>query len=144
MNKSQQQKRGERRHGPGRGGAGVEIELERLRRRFEAFRRGHEPGTRIPDALRAAALAAADRGASEADLRRACQSTSVQLRQWRQWLRRGAQVDDPADQQVARVFEVVDEPPASEPEIGPGCDPRIAELELRLGRWAVRISQLAD
>ena len=103
MKKTQKEKRGGRPHGLCRGGAGVEIEVERLRQRFELFRRSHEPGSRIPDALRAAALAGLDRGASEGDLRRVCQATSVQLRQWREQLKRGAQVGA-VGEQVARVF----------------------------------------
>ena len=121
------------------GGASAEVEVERLRRRFEAFRRSHEPGTRIPDALRAAALAALERGASTGDLFRVCRVTSAQLRQWRQHVRRRAPVAA-ASPPVAHVFNVVDGP--AEHDGGGGCEPGAAELELRLGRWAVRISQV--
>lgn len=139
MKKTQDKKREGRRQGRSGVGASVELELERLDRRFEQFRRSHEPGSRIPDALRAAALDAQDRGASEGDLRRACEATSKQLEQWRAQQRRGATVGAAAEP-VARVFDVVDEP--AEREAGSGSGSRAPELELRLGGWAVRISQL--
>jgi transposase-like protein len=139
MSKTQRRKRGGRPDGLGGRGASVAIEMERLRRRFELFRGGHDPGSRIPDELRAAALAAQDRGASEGDLRRACQATSVQLRQWRAQLRRGAPAGAPAEP-AARVFDVIDDQAALEST--PIVEPSSRELELRLGGWAVRISQL--
>jgi transposase-like protein len=139
MKRTRQEKRVGRPHGRRGGGTSAEVEVERLGRRFEVFRRSHEPGSRIPDALRAAALAALDRGASTGDLYRACRVTSVQLRQWRQHVRRGAQVAA-AGGSVAHVFNVIDE--TTEHEAGGGCEPEAPELELRVGRWAVRISQV--
>jgi transposase-like protein len=139
MKRTRKEKRVRRPHGRRGGGASAEAEVERLGRRFEVFRRSHEPGSRIPDALRAAALAALDRGAATADLYRVCRVTSVQLRQWRQHVRRGAQVGA-AGQPVAHVFNVVDG--AAEHDAGGGREPGAPELELRLGRWAVRISQV--
>lgn len=139
MKKAQDEKRCGRRQACGGVGASVERELERLRRRFEVFRRTHGPRSRIPDALRAAALAVEDQGASEGDLRRACEATSVQLRQWRARLGRGAAVGA-AGEPVARVFDVVDQPAAL--DSGPNSEPSAPELELRLGGWAVRIRQL--
>ncbi len=68
MKRTQQEKRVGRAHGRGARSTSTEVEVERLGRRFEMFRRNHEPGTRIPDALRAAALAALERGASSGDL----------------------------------------------------------------------------
>ena len=138
MKRTRQQKRVERPHGRSGGGASAAA-VERLGQRFEVFRRSHEPGTRIPHALRAAALAALDRGVSTGDLRRACGVTSVQLRQWREHVRRGPQVAA-ADRPVAHVFNVVDEAP--EDDAGLGGESGGSELELRLGRWAVRISQV--
>jgi hypothetical protein len=38
------------------------------------------------------------------------------------------------------VFNVVDE--ATARDAGLGCEPQALEVELRLGRWAVRISQV--
>jgi len=140
MKKAQDEKRGGRRQGRGGVGASVERELERLRRRFEVFRRTHGPGSRIPDGLRAAALAALDRGASEGDLRRACQATSGQLRQWGAQLRRGGEKEAASAEAVARVFDVVDDQAVLEST--PSGEPSSPELELRLGGWAVRISQL--
>jgi transposase-like protein len=139
MKRTRQEKRVGRPRGRRGGSASAEVEVERLGRRFEVFRRSREPGTRIPDALRAAALAALDRGASTGDLYRACRVTADQLRQWRQHLRRGAQVAAAA-RPVAHVFNVVDEAPGR--DAGLGCEPEAPELELRLGRWAVRISQV--
>ena len=140
MKKSEERKHGGRPGGHGVGGGSVEIEMERLRRRFELFRGGHEPGTRIPDGLRAAALAALDHGASEGDLRRACQATSVQLRQWRTQQRRRATEAGASAEPAARVFDVVDDQAALEST--PKGKLSSPELELRLGGWAVRISQL--
>lgn len=139
MKQTRQEKQAGRPQGRSEGGARMALEVERLGQRFEMFRRRHEPGTRIPDALRAAALAALDRGASAGDLRRACRVTSVQLRQWRQHLRRAVQAGA-AGNPVARVFDVVDKAP--EHGAGPGCELGGPELELRVGRWAVRISQV--
>jgi transposase-like protein len=139
MKRTRQEKRVRRPHGRRGGGASVEVEVERLGRRFEVFRRSREPGSRIPDALRAAALAALDRGASTGDLYRACRVTAVQLRQWRQQVRRGVQVAA-AGRPAAQVLHVVDE--ATEHDARLGCEPEAPALELRLGRWAVRISQV--
>jgi len=139
MKRTRKEKRVGRRRGRRGGGASAEVEVERLGRRFEAFRRSREPGTRIPDALRAAALAALERGASTADLYRVCRVSSAQLRQWQQHVRRGAPVAA-ASPPVAHVFNVVDGP--AEHDAGSDCEPGAAELELRLGRWAVRISQV--
>lgn len=138
MKRTQQEKRVGRPHGRSRSGASTEVEVKRLGRRFEIFRRSHEPGTRIPEVLRAAALATLERGASTADLLRACRITSVQLRLWRQHLRRGTQGG--TGNPVAQVFNVVDE--AEERDAGLGCEPEAPEFELRLGHWAVRIRQV--
>ena len=140
MEKIQRTKGGRRPRVHGGGGGSVEIEMERLRQRFELFRRSHEAGSRIPDALRAAALAALDRGASEGEVRRACQATSVQLRQWRVQLRRGATEASALAEPAARVFDVVDDQASLESK--PNGDSSSPELELRLGGWAVRIRQL--
>jgi transposase-like protein len=139
MKRTRQEKRVGRPHGRSGSGASTEVQVERLGRRFRMFRRSHEPGTRIPDALRAAALAALDRGASTGDLYRVCRVTSDQVRQWRRHLRRGPQVGT-GGKPAAHVFNVVDEAP--ERDAGLGCEPEAPELELRLGRWAVRISQV--
>ena len=139
MKRTRQEKRVGRPRGRRGGSASTEVEVRRVGRRFEMFRRSHKPGTRIPDALRAAALATLEHGASTGDLLRACRVTSVQLKQWRQHVRRGARVGA-AGNPVAHVFNVVDE--AAEHDARVGCEPEAPELELRLGRWAVRISQV--
>jgi transposase-like protein len=88
MKRTQPEKRVGRPHGRSGSGATTEVEVRRLGRRFEMFRRSHERGTRIPDELRAAALATLEHGASTGDLLRACRVTSDQLRQWRRARRR--------------------------------------------------------
>lgn len=138
MSKSERKKRGGR---PDGRGANVAIEMERLRQRFELFRRGHERGTRIPDELRGAALAAQDCGAAAGQLHRACQVSSDQLRQWRAQLRRGGAAGA-GGEPSARVFDVVDDQGALQSaSIGERSSP---ELELRVGGWAVRIGQLGE
>jgi transposase-like protein len=139
MKRTRQEKRVGRPHGRIGSGASTEVEVKRLGRRFEIFRRSHEPGTRIPEALRAEALATLERGASTGDVLRACRITSGQLRLWRKHLRRGTQ-GGAVGKPVAQIFDVVDE--AEERDAGLGCEPEAPEFELRLGRWAVRISQV--
>jgi len=139
MKRTQQEKRAGRAHGRGGRSTSTEVEIERLGRRFEMFRRDHEPGTRIPGALRAAVLAALERGAFSGDLFRTCRVTSVQLSQWRQRLGRGTRVGA-VEKPITSVFDVVDE--ATARDAGLGREPQAPELELRLGRWAVRISQV--
>jgi hypothetical protein len=142
MNKTQRMKNDGRPRGRGGGDVHVDSEVERLRQRFEKFRREHRSRTRIPDVLRATVLTALDGGASEQDVRRACGVTSAQLVQWRRQQRQGAEVSGRGEHE-ARVFEVVDEEPGIDMGSGGGaaapCSP---ELELRLGGWAVRIQQL--
>ncbi len=138
MSKRQRTKRGGR---PDGRGASVAIEMERLRERYELFRRGHERGTRIPDELRAATLAAQDSGASAGQLHRACQVSSDQLRQWRAQLR-GCGASGAGGEPSARVFDVVDDHGALQSApIGERSSP---ELQLRVGGWAVRISQQGE
>ena len=139
MKRTRQEERVGRPHGRNGIVASTEAEVKRLGRRFEMFRRSHESGTRIPYALRAAALAILERGASKGDLCRACRVTPVQLKLWRRCLRPGTQVGV-ADKPVTQIFNVVDDQP--ERDAGLGCEPEAPELELRLGRWAVRISQV--
>jgi transposase-like protein len=139
MKRTGREKREGRSYGRSKSGASTEVEVDRLGRRFEVFRRSHEPWTRIPDALRVEALAALERGASTGDLRRSCGINLVQVRQWRQRLKRGKQVGA-ADKPVARVFNVINDAPVR--ATGLGCVPEGPELELRLGSWAVRISQI--
>jgi transposase-like protein len=140
MSKGQRKKDDGRPDGRGEAGASAAIEIERLRRRFELFRDGHKPGSRIPDELRAAALGALDRGASGGQLHRACRVSSDQLRQWRSQLRREATEAGAGAEPAARVFDVIDDQ-AVLPST-PNAEPSSPELELRLGSWAVRISQL--
>lgn len=118
---------------------GVIPRVEGLRRDFGRFRRTHPLRTRIPDALRQAALAALASGTTESDVRRACGVTSEQLARWRRQPRaceprRSLQRAEP------RVFPVVDGSAdllhCREPE------EQEQELELRIGGWAICVRQL--
>jgi hypothetical protein len=123
------------------GGSGFsDFQVEVLRQRFALFRRGHRPGTRYPEDLRAAVLAALQGGAAELELRRLCRLSTVQLAAWRRHegaaARSRALVRPPA-----RVFSVVDEvhPEVSvERAVSPGGE----DLELLIGGWAVRIRRV--
>jgi transposase-like protein len=139
MQKTQRKRSGGLPQGGSGGGASVDLQVERLRRRFDKFRHDHLPRTRIPDALRAAALAVLDRGASEEEVRHVCKATPVQLTLWRRQLRPGTQASVSAEP-TARVFQVVEEAP--ETAAVPGPDPSAQELELRLGVWTIRIHKL--
>ncbi|MBW2736490.1 MAG: hypothetical protein JRH20_29230 [Deltaproteobacteria bacterium] len=88
--------------------AGASRRVEGLRRRFAKFRHEHESGTRIPDSLRHAALAALPSGNSESEVRRACGVTSNQLARWRKHWKASAEARE-LEVQAPRVFPVVDD-----------------------------------
>jgi transposase-like protein len=100
--------------------------VERLRRSFTAFRKRHAGRTRIPDALRQEVLATLEEGATESEVRRACGVTAEQLLRWRKRERAEAPL----------VFPIVEEPVAA------GMAEGEPDLELRLGRWFIRIGQV--
>ncbi len=111
-----------------------------LKERFARFRAKHRRGTRVPGELRAATLAALRKGVTTGEVYRSCGVSWGQLEAWkagRKSSRTRAKKRDaePAD---VRVFSVVDgEPEAVQrPALG---DPLDEELELRLGRWSVRV-----
>jgi hypothetical protein len=113
--------------------------IEHLRRGFEAFRREHGPGTRIPQTLRDEALGAISGGTPEIEVRRACRITPRQLHWWRQGCRScGQELELP--QHKARVFPVVDDisPIVVERE----QEQEVQQLQMRIGRWAISIRQL--
>jgi hypothetical protein len=116
-----------------------ELEIEQLRRGFEAFRREHRPGTRIPQVLRDKALAALSGGTPKLKVLRACRISPQQLRWWRQGQSCGAQGLELREHE-ARIFPVVDDVPAIAVERA--GEHQAQELELRIGRWAISLRQL--
>jgi len=104
----------------------VDPRVRGLAVRFEEFRRTHRRGTKIPEELRAGALAALAEGVPAATVRSACGVATTQLEYWK----RGAKTAVPQRQQqgVAEVFSVVE--PEAQNE---------ACLELRLGAWSVTV-----
>lgn len=110
-----------------------------LERRFAQFRAEHPQGARVPQDLRAAALAALRAGVAAGALYRACRISWKQLETWkagqqgairaRSRTRRAA----PAD---VRVFSVVDAERSDRPAAEISTE---HELELRLGRWSLRV-----
>ena len=123
--------------------------LSELEVQFGQFRAEHPPRTRIPAELRAAAVAASRRGIGAGELHRRCGISWSQLEAWKSGpqpgsksLRKKAGPRAPESRDV-RVFSVVDADPVAQPMAGA---PRVTAeggLELRLGRWSIRV-QLAD
>lgn len=115
----------------GSGHASTDRRIEHLKRDYEKFRREHRRGTRIPQVLRAAALAALESGASEGQVRRACKISPTQLGWWRRSAKpRGGQFG--AGEQQVRVFEVVED----------DAEQEARGVSLRVGRWEISIRQL--
>jgi len=115
----------------GQTGAGVAAlgdVLEDVRRRFARFRRTQPRGTRIPVALRAAVVSAVRQGVTRGALERTCGISSGQVTAWQRELKRRSA------RPRARVFEVVDDPPAPA-----GAAEGGQELALRLGPWCVTV-----
>jgi len=113
--------------------------LEQLSRSFEAFRREHRRGTRIPKALRDEALAMLSSGTPEVEVLRACRIVPQQLSWWRRGQGGGSQGRD-LPEPKARIFPVVDDVPAVAVERD--GDRQWQSLELRIGQWAISIRQL--
>jgi hypothetical protein len=128
-----QRKRGRRRSDDGEVNSSVLADLEH---RFARFRTEHRRGTRVPAELRAAALAALRQGVSAGDLYRACGIGWSQLETWaartgvRKQRTRKVPVED------VRVFSVVD---AEARDLQAAVTAEDDEIELKLGRWSVRI-----
>jgi len=112
-------------------------QLAELARRFARFREEHPRGTRVPDDLRTATLAAVNSGIAPGDLQRSCGVTSTQLRAWKAGTRAAAAVPTRSSEPDVRVFSVVDEP-AGQRDLMP-TDSTAHELELRLGPWSLRV-----
>ena len=116
--------------------------LDTLEVRLAQFRAENPPRTRVPTDLRAAAVAALSRGVTSSDLFRRCGVSWSQLKAWKsksKSVRPKTRTRDPSPDEV-RVFSVVDEEPVV-PHVAPV--PAEQALELRLGRWSVRV-QLAE
>ena len=121
-------------------GTTIDHAVERLSQRFAQFHRQHPKRTRIPDALRRAALAALERGASQTQLRRACGVSASQLRRWQLTRPVFAKDSAPTETATARVFSVVGGD--AEPTVGPGHSQPDDELELRLGGWSISVRRV--
>jgi hypothetical protein len=110
--------------------------LAELRESFGRFRVQHPRGSRVPEALRRAVLAALGAGVAAADIRRVCGVTEAQVEHWGVWQGRASIGPGAPARRAVREFKVV---------AGPGAEPNGAsvpgepELELRLGPWAVSV-----
>jgi transposase-like protein len=112
--------------------------VETLRRGFASFHRSHSPGTRIPQALRNAALLALQNGTSETEVRRACGITSTQLKYWQQTQGPDSQKSK-AEGQMVRVFPVIEEGIEMPPELSTVQVPQ--SLRLSIGGWDICIQR---
>lgn len=129
-------------HNPARrrrrsGADNVSPGLAELATRFARFRKRNRRGTRVPEELRAAALAALDQGAASGELHRSCGITWSQIMAWQ--ARREVAPAKPrrAAPPDVRVFSVVDELPADRPAVQDSTTEH--ELQLRLGSWSVTV-----
>jgi hypothetical protein len=105
--------------------------LGRLSRRFATFRRKNQPGTRIPDPLRNAIVAALREGATRSAVQETCGVSWAQIDRW------VASCKPPRSQRpirAPRVFSVVDDTPSHQ-----SADRAEDLLELRLGGWSICI-----
>lgn len=119
-----------------------ERRLEQLKRSYEKFHREHGRGTRIPQELRDAALAAVESGTLEGEVRRACHISRTQLGWWRRSQRASGGKFEPTEQQAkqARVFPVVDE--VGGIAVGGAGEQEAHGVQLRVGRWEISIRQV--
>ena len=122
------------------GDLNVQRRVEQLRRSFAKFRREHRARTRIPDSLRDAAVAAVKSGATELEVRRACNISWGQLTQWQQNHKIRARTYEVVKPKP-RVFPIVDEVPRM--NVAPAVTGCVKQnLELRVGGWSVCIRQV--
>lgn len=110
--------------------------LAELENRFARFREEHARGTRIPEELRAAVLAALDEGVRPRELHRKCGVSWSQIVAW-QARGVGRVKEQAAEPREVRVFSVADEPPMH--RSGALSSTAEQELELRFGPWSVKI-----
>ena len=131
-------------HSSRRGSTATKMEaaLADLEARFARFRAEHARGTRVPLELREAALAAVRAGVAAGAIYRTCGVSWSQLETWRAVqqgaIRRRSRTRRATPPDV-RVFSVVDAKRADPA----ATDSTEQELELRLGRWSLRV-RLAD
>jgi hypothetical protein len=113
--------------------------LEYVARQFAGFRRSNPTQTKIPDPLRAAAVAAMRQGVTRSELRRTCGISSGQLDQWQR--SRGATAEPTTGAPPpARVFSVDDDELERNPETVGATGEQ--QLELRLGGWSISVRQV--
>jgi hypothetical protein len=113
-------------------GAVESSELVELGKRFARFREEHRRGTRIPDELRAAALALL-REVAPSDLYRACGISFGQVMAWTEAEARRR--ESPG----VRVFSVVDEEVLPGPGASATASAAAPAIELRFGPWSVGV-----
>ena len=104
--------------------------LAELAGRFARFRAKHPRGTRVPEELRVATLAALRKGATTGDLYRTCRIGRNQIAAW-SGSKSNRRTRTSAVSNDVRIFSVVDPEPRDRHEAVEH------ELELRLGRWSV-------
>lgn len=114
------------------------VRMDRLARRFAAFRRHHRRGAPISPQLREAVLEAIDQGANVSDVRRACGVTETQLDRWRKGPAARARPKG-GHHAPARIFPVVDEAGVTK-AVGPNTAPP-KSLTLHLEGWEIAIRQ---
>jgi hypothetical protein len=108
--------------------------LDKLEKRFAQFRAEHPRGTRVPVELREATLAALRAGTAPGDLYRTCGISWGQLEAWKSGHKPDRRRRNREEE--VRVFSVVD----AEPVVRQApVDSDVQDLELRLGRWSVRV-----
>lgn len=107
--------------------------LAELEARFARFRREHSRGTRVPEDLRAAALAALREGVGPAALHRTCGVSWSQIEAWKGGRRSTSAKPATTEPTDVRVFSVVEDQ-IREPTASPGH-----ELDLRLGPWSISV-----
>jgi hypothetical protein len=105
-----------------------------LGKRFARFREEHPRGTRIPEELRTAVVAALVQGVGSREVERACGVSWGQVRAWQAQREPRAA---PVEEKEVRVFSVVEEAPGAERP--PAVATSEQALELRLGPWSVSV-----
>ena len=108
--------------------------LVQLAAAFEAFRRAHGPGRRIPLGLRRQVLAALDAGVSTSAIGKVCGVSWRQTRYWRSAAHAGGPV-----MAAPQVLSVVDRQAAPASSLLPG-----GGLELRVGSWRISVYRVTD
>lgn len=120
-------------------------QVEMLRAAFAQFRATHSPGTKIPDSLRQAVVAAIQAGLDRAQVRSACRITNEQVAYWvkaqRRAMARPSQLAPLAPPQVFPVVGAAEQAATSDPI---GTEPTGPCLQLRLAGFAISIRSVPD